>query len=600
MKHVSPSMVAVTTFLLLFSLQVQIAHAATISVNTIADELNSDGDCSIREAIQAANTNAAVDVCVAGAADPTVDVIDFTVTGTIALASTLPSISEVLTVDGPGPAGLTITGGGAVRVLEVSGGTTLNLEGVTVANGFADSPGGGGILNNGALMVTNSTVSGNSASGGSGSSTATGGGIWSGGTVTLNTSTVSGNSVGGFGGGGGIYIAGGTVTVNDSAVSGNSASSGGGIFNFGTLTLTSSTVSSNTVAASGGGIHNGGGTVTLDSSTISSNMLGSSGGGISFNTGTLTLRNTIVANNQGAQCAVFAGSLTSAGHNMSSDGTCGLTGAGDQPNTDPQLGPLADNGGPTQTHALLPGSPAIDAGSGDCPPPATDQRGVTRPQVAACDIGAVETLFGYPRPQGATPLRVSLVPAYLGCSSPNRTHGPPLAHPSCTPPAKLSQYATVGTPDANGKPAASVGFVRLAVSAGNPSTPADEADVSLSASVTDVRSPGDLTDYGGELLVAVGMRITDKLNGPSLVEPATVADNALSWPLQCMPTADPNIGATCATSTTADALVPGAVPEGKRAIWALKQIHVADGGEDGEAGTTGDNTPFLKQGVFVP
>jgi hypothetical protein len=82
--------------------------------------------------------------------------------------------------------------------------------------------------------------------------------------------------------------------------------------------------------------------------------------------------------------------ITSEGHNLEDTDTCGLTGPGDLRNTDPKLGPLADNGGLTQTQALLPGSPAIDAGSTDCPPPATDQRGVSRPQGPACDIGAFE------------------------------------------------------------------------------------------------------------------------------------------------------------------------------------------------------------------
>jgi hypothetical protein len=135
---------------------------------------------------------------------------------------------------------------------------------------------------------------------------------------------------------------------------------------------------------------------------------------------------------------------------------------------------------------------------------------------------------------------------------------------------------------------------------GDPSNSFDEADLALTANITDVRAAGDLSDYAGELLVAVGTRMTDKYNGPSSVEPATVLDGALSWPVQCTSTADPDVGATCTSSTTADALVPGTVREGKRAIWAVKQVQVADGGEDGRAVTTGDNTPFLKQGVFVP
>jgi CSLREA domain-containing protein len=569
------------------------AHAATISVDTTADELNSDGDCSLREAIEGANTNVAVDACAAGEAAPTVDLIDFGVTGTITLGSNLPSISEAVTIDGPGAANLTVSGGGAVRVLEVSGGTTLNLEGVTVANGSAGSPGGGGILNNGTLTITSSTVSGNSTS-------VNGGGIWSGGTVTLNTSTVNGNSVGGFGGGGGIYVGGGSVTVNKSAVSGNSASSGGGIMNFGTLTLTSSTVSSNTVAASGGGIHNGGGTVTLNSSTISSNMLGSAGGGISFNTGTLTLKNTIVANNQGAQCAVFAGSLTSAGHNMSSDGSCGLTAPGDQPNTDPQLGPLGDNGGPTQTHDLLPGSPAIDAGSGDCPPPVDDQRGISRPQGAGCDIGAFEVRTTYARPKAASPIRVSLVPAYEECTAPNSSRSGGFPGPSCYPPQLISDQLTIGTPELNGKPVQSVGFARMRTLTGIPATPEDEADIAITVSVTDVRREDDLADYTGELLAHTEFRITDKTGGGTGNLATTSVDVPFEFTVPCASTTDTTIGGECSITTTADTLAGGSVAEGKRSIFKVGDIQLFDGGSDGDAGTPTGNTLFAWQGLFVP
>ncbi len=106
--------------------------------------------------------------------------------------------------------------------------------------------------------------------------------------------------------------------------------------------------------------------------------------------GAIDLKDTIVANNPSEETA-FLSALFSLGNNLDGDGTCNLApGLGDLVSTDPRLGPLADNGGPTETHALLAGSPAIDAGSDDCPPPATDQRGVARPDGAACDIGAFE------------------------------------------------------------------------------------------------------------------------------------------------------------------------------------------------------------------
>jgi uncharacterized repeat protein (TIGR01451 family) len=123
--------------------------------------------------------------------------------------------------------------------------------------------------------------------------------------------------------------------------------------------------------------------LTIDSSTIAHNT----GQGVRNFNSEATLRNTIVASNTAANCQ---GAMTSAGHNLSSDGSCSFSAPGDLNTTNPLLGPLADNGGPTATHALQPNSPAIDAGSPDCPPPATDQRGIIRAQGPACDIGAYE------------------------------------------------------------------------------------------------------------------------------------------------------------------------------------------------------------------
>jgi hypothetical protein len=199
---------------------------------------------------------------------------------------------------------------------------------------------------------------------------------------------------------------------------------------------------------------------------------------------------------------------------------------------------------------------------------------------------------GYPRPRGASPLRVSLVPAYRPCDAPNREHGPPLAFGSCAPPAVESPVLTVGTPDANGRAAASVASARLAVIPGNPRTSADEADVTVSVGATDVRERAGLNDHAGELVARFVLRITD--HGSAAVpgggdEPATVSDMPLDVPVQCVATAGTE-GATCAVSTTVDALVPGAVEEGRRAIWSLGQVEVLGP----------DERPFLRQGVFAP
>ncbi len=254
---------------------------------------------------------------------------------------------------------------------------TLNLIGSTVANNSSSSN-GGGLSSPGTMTLTSSVVSGNTALN-------DGGGIYSTGAATLNSSTVSGNSAD-FGGG--ICNCGGTLILTSSTVSGNSAATGygGGIYNDGTLTLTSSTASGNSATYGGGIFNNTSGTLDVNSSTVSGNSADFGGGGI-YNSGTSKIKNTIVANSpSGGNCTT----LPSNGYNLSSDGTCAFTALGDRQNTNPLLGPLAFNGGPTPTHALLDGSPAADAGVIPCPPPATDQRGVGRPQGFRCDIGAYE------------------------------------------------------------------------------------------------------------------------------------------------------------------------------------------------------------------
>jgi hypothetical protein len=211
---------------------------------------------------------------------------------------------------------------------------------------------------------------------------------------------------------------------------------------------------------------------------------------------------------------------------------------------------------------------------------------------------------GYPRPKGASPLRVPLVPAYKQCVSPSRTHGPPLAFPSCSP-QQESNVLTVGTPDANGRAARSIGFARFTVLSGNPATPADEADVGVQVSITDVRRSSDLEDYTGELTLQSQFRWTDRDNavgpGGGGNNPATVVDLPFPIVTPCSPTVDPGVGSTCSITTTFDAVIatPTAVKEGKRSIWGMGQVFVEDGGPDGVAATT-PNTLFARQGVFAP
>jgi hypothetical protein len=197
---------------------------------------------------------------------------------------------------------------------------------------------------------------------------------------------------------------------------------------------------------------------------------------------------------------------------------------------------------------------------------------------------------GYVRPKGATPLRVSLVPAFNACAAPNRTHGAPFSFGSCAPPAQTSSFLTVGTPDANGAAARSIASLQLSAVTG---------DVKLAASSTDVRLMAGLGDYAGELQANVSLRITDRASGPGGDEPATVQDFNYTFAVPCQTTADTSVGSACSVNTTADALSPGSVTAGVRTIWQLGQVRLFDGGSDGVA-STGPNTVFETQGVFAP
>jgi CSLREA domain-containing protein len=439
--------------------------ATTFPVTKIADTNDGtcDPDCSLREAIDAANTNP-------GADDVPVPA------GTYLLTLGQLVVSDDVSIAGAGQTSTIIDGNATDRVfdIEVPSGV-VEISGVTIQNGYAFFSGGGISTSSdyGDLTLTDSTVSNNA-------TTTAGGGIWNFsyyGNLTLTNSTVSGNSVFGYYtfGGGGIYNR-GNLTLTNSTVSGNSIyasyvvyGGGGGIYNNGNLTLTNSTVSDNSVYGQfggGGGIQQNNGEATLTNSTVSNNSVGgdrhfcgggiivwggsptnltltnstvsgntsSSGGGICFRatansyltltnstvsgniategsgggirSRSLTLANTIVADNVVDNCS---DSVESLGYNLTDDTSCALAEPTDLVVADAMLGPLQDNGGPTETHDPLPGSPAIDAGSLDCPPPATDQRGVARPQGAACDIGSVEYV---PEPRGSVMLVAGA--AFLG------------------------------------------------------------------------------------------------------------------------------------------------------------------------------------------
>ena len=221
----------------------------------------------------------------------------------------------------------------------------------------------------------------------------------------------------------------------------------------------------------------------------------------------------------------------------------------------------------------------------------------------------------YVRPLGAARLRAPLVPAYLQCGSPNRTHGPSLAFPSCNPPVQTSPTLTVGTPDADGAPANSIGSVRLSAVVGTPGPPED-SDLRISVSITDVRcrtgsgpacgsaNAAGGPDYSGEVQETAVLRLTDRssstLWGSSFVDAATVEDADLSVTVACAATASVAVGGTCSTSTSVNALFPGSVLDTRRAIWQLGEAKILDGGPDGVVATVTGNALFAKQGLFVP
>ena len=207
---------------------------------------------------------------------------------------------------------------------------------------------------------------------------------------------------------------------------------------------------------------------------------------------------------------------------------------------------------------------------------------------------------GYPRPKSATLLDASLVPAYKGCTAPNREHGPPLASDSCNPPVQASHAVALGTPDSNGKPVKGKGRVVYQALTGDPTTQADEADVRITVAIDDVYEllSGTLADYAGELVERTALRITDKLNPLRRWEPRRHGVRHFAWGHGALHRhRRQHSGASCGVATSADALAPGAVSEGKRAVWALGQVQVD---YEGDPDWVGDNTPFMVQGVFVP
>ena len=402
------------------------AAGATIQVNTTADGGSCPMTCSLRAAIaMASNTGG----------DPTIEIPS----GTYVVTNGVLSITVPMTLAGAGAASTVIDANGTAQALSVSGSGNLTATGLTIQDAHGGTDGAGvEVAANDSATLNNDIVQNNS-------STAAGGGIYDAGNLTLNSDVITNNVASGNQiDGGGLYISGSdntqsTVTVtnsvfsdnsgyfggaiqyatgsstqhvsiqiSDSLLTGNTSTQSGGAIDDDTgsgiasLTVTNTTIAGNTAVSGGGGgvrVGDSAAPTVFVNDTIASNQA-SSGGDVYSSDHTSDWENTIIA--QGVATAGGAANpsdcggealtyMQSEGHNLDDASGCNFNAAGDLVNTNPKLQALANNGGPTQTLALAVGSPAIDAGAASpifCP--ATDQRGLTRPQGSACDIGAYE------------------------------------------------------------------------------------------------------------------------------------------------------------------------------------------------------------------
>ncbi|MBK8022880.1 MAG: hypothetical protein IPK19_15975 [Chloroflexi bacterium] len=312
-----------------------------------------------------------------------------------------------LTINGDGATITRSSAGGTpeFNFFEVTTGANLTLNRLTLTNGSVGGNSGGAIVSDGTLTITNSTISSNVARhGGAISTTASA-------TTILTNSLIANNQA--DRNGGAVDMSSGTMFIINSTISGNSvtggspSSGGGALFSFGsaTITIINSTITNNTAARA-------------------------ERSGIFHTGGTLTIQNSIIANNNGANNC--DGTITDGGNNIDNGPSCGF-GAGSFPNTNPNLAPLASNGGPTQTHALLPGSPAINAGTNakavdqNGAALTTDQRGTGFPRInnTTVDIGAYESTSNsldvsismqgrtnpHPHPSYVATIRVTIMPS---------------------------------------------------------------------------------------------------------------------------------------------------------------------------------------------
>jgi hypothetical protein len=376
---------------------------ATLVVNSDADTTAASNELTLPEAILLVDNNGNAQAALGRALTPgeqnqiwggtfgNDDTIEFDAAlngQTITLSgSALPAISHDVTIIGLGAGNLAISGNDQSGIFTIDAGAQVSITGLTIEDGNAGNNSGGGIYSSGTLTLTANTFNNCSAS--------NGGAIFEQqGAVSLSQSTLSNNTAS-SGAGGGIYVNNGTLRVTASTLVDNSANQydGGGVFvSSGSVRITNSTFDGNTAGAGGGLWNYSASALDIVNSTFAGNTSTNYAGGITSYAAVTTLVNSIVANNGSADLSgSFAGSydLIGDGSDLSSF-TNSLQG-------NPLLAPLGNYGGPTQTFALLPGSPAIDAGSNalavddDGKPLTTDQRAQPRILGSAVDIGAYES-----------------------------------------------------------------------------------------------------------------------------------------------------------------------------------------------------------------
>jgi CSLREA domain-containing protein len=354
-------------------------RAATFDVTKATDTTDGmcSGDCSLREAVIAANDTPGHDTItlhaqtyVLSLANPARDA-DEDDPGLGDL-----DVTDDVTIEGVGADQSVVDAREIDRVFNVASGSNAAMTSLEVRNGRTNG-GGAGILNEGSLTLSDAAVNDNHA-------------VAAGGILNLGDATLS------------------RVTLRGNAGSEAPAA----ISNVGTMTVTNSTVSGSVTRSSGTSVGGSGGRLALRNVTLGTNAGGAGHLLGAFFDAQITLVGTIVD----GSCD---GPVTSLGHNVEHGHSCGLASAADVVDSDPRLEPLAGNGGQTQTHALAPGSPAVDAGD-DATCPAADQRGVARPQGAHCDAGAFERTAAPPPPAGNTPagagVTVPLGPVTITCA----------------------------------------------------------------------------------------------------------------------------------------------------------------------------------------